>query len=87
MSARGAAQQLAELDEGGVRDPTLHDEGSLSMDTSPQHDSQRQSCCPATGPHRLALWKVAQKQLHGKLDPHEVAKMREEWAQTYLAKR
>jgi hypothetical protein len=57
------------------------------MDTSPQHDSQRQPCRPVTGPHRLALWKVAQKQLHGKLDPHEVAKMREEWDQTHLAKR
>ena len=57
------------------------------MDTSPQHASQRQPYRPVTGPHRLALWKVAQKQLHGKLDPHAVAKMREEWDQTHLAKR
>jgi hypothetical protein len=57
------------------------------MNTSPQHDPQRQPCCPVTGPHRLALWKAVQKQLHGKLDPHEVAKMREEWDQTHLAKR
>jgi hypothetical protein len=57
------------------------------MDTSPQHDPQRQFCRPVTGPHRLALWKAAQKQLHGKLDPYEVAKMREEWDQTHLTKR
>ena len=49
------------------------------MDTSPQPDLQRQPCRPVTGPQRLALWQAAQKQLHGKLDPHEVAKMREEW--------
>ena len=57
------------------------------MDISPQHEAQRQPCRPVTGPHRLALWKAAQKKLHGKLDPHEVAKMREEWAQTHLARR
>jgi hypothetical protein len=66
---------------------SIHREGSLSMDTSPQHASQRQPCRPVTGPHRLALWKAAQKQLHGKLDPHEVVKMREEWDQTHLARR
>jgi hypothetical protein len=57
------------------------------MDTSPQHAPQRQPCRPVTGPHRLALWKTAQKPLHGKLDLHVVAKMREEWDQTHLAKR
>jgi len=57
------------------------------MDTSPQHTSQRQPCRPVIGPHRLALWKAAQKKLRGKLDPHEVVKMREEWDQTHLARR
>jgi len=57
------------------------------MDTSPQPDLQRQPCRPVTGPQRLALWQAAQKQLHGKLDPHEVVKMREEWDQTHLARR
>jgi hypothetical protein len=57
------------------------------MDTALQPDPRRQPCRPVTGPHRLALWKAAQKKLHGKLDLHEVAKMREEWDQAPLARR
>ena len=57
------------------------------MDTSLQHDLRRKPCRPVTGQHRLALWKAAQKKLHGKLDLHEVAKMREEWDQAHLARR
>jgi hypothetical protein len=57
------------------------------MDTAPQQAPQRQSFRLVTGPHRLALWKAAQKQLRGKLDPHAVTTMREEWDQTSLAKR
>jgi hypothetical protein len=57
------------------------------MDTAPQQAPQRQPFHLVTGPHRLALWKAAQKQLRGKLNPQEVTKMREEWDQTPLAKR
>lgn len=57
------------------------------MDTSAQHDPRRKPCRPVTEQHRLALWKAAQKKLHGKLALHEVAKMREEWDQAHLARR
>jgi hypothetical protein len=57
------------------------------MDTSTPHDLRHMPCIPITGPQRLALWKAAQKKLRGKLDPQEVAKMREEWKQIPLPRR
>jgi len=56
------------------------------MDTSSPYDAQMVSYLPVIGEQRLALWKAAQKQLHGKLDPQEVTKTREEWEQTPLAR-
>ena len=49
------------------------------METSAQHDRRSMPCPLIIGPQRLALWKAAQKQLRGKLDPQEVTKMRKEW--------
>jgi hypothetical protein len=57
------------------------------METSEQHDRRSMPCLPVTGPQRLALWKVAQKQLRGKLDPEEVTKMRKEWEQVPRVRR
>jgi hypothetical protein len=57
------------------------------METSAPHDRRSTSCLPITGPQRLALWKAAQKQLRGKLDPQEVTKMRKEWEQTPQVRR
>ena len=51
------------------------------METSTQHDRRRMPALPVRGAQRLALWKAAQKQLSGKLDPEEVTKMRQEWKQ------
>jgi hypothetical protein len=57
------------------------------METPTQHDRRRMPCLPVTGHQRLALWKAAQKQLRGKLDPQEVTKMRKEWEQAPRVRR
>ena len=57
------------------------------METSTQQDSRVLPSCPITGSQRLTLWKAAQKQLYGKLDPQEMIKMREEWDQTPRTRR
>jgi hypothetical protein len=57
------------------------------METSAQPDRRRMPSLPVSGAQRLALWKAAQKQLRGKLDPEEVTKMRQEWDQAPQGRR
>ena len=49
------------------------------MDTTANEPAHSAASRVVTGKQRLALWKQAQKKLRGKLDPHEIAKMRKEW--------
>ncbi len=49
------------------------------MDTSAHEHASSAASPVVTGKQRLALWKEAQKKLRGKLDPHEIVKMRKEW--------
>ena len=57
------------------------------METSTQHVSRALPSYPIPGSQRLTLWKAAQKQLHGKLDPQEMINMREEWDQAPRTRR
>jgi hypothetical protein len=49
------------------------------MDTTTQEHASCAVSPLITGKQRLALWKEAQKKLRDKLDPKELAKMRDEW--------
>jgi hypothetical protein len=57
------------------------------MEISAQHEQRRLPSLPVSGSKRLALWKAAQKQLRGKLNPEEVTKMRQEWDQAPRGRR
>lgn len=73
---------------GGILHARLRDVSERKpMETATQHDSRVLPSCPITGSQRLTLWKAAQKQLHGKLDPQEIIKVREEWDQTPRTRR
>ena len=64
-----------------------HREGSRLLWTPRRNTTHKGSPAARSLDHTgLPSGKPPRRQLHGKLDPHEVAKMREEWDQTHLAK-